>query len=45
MNFVVKLSKLGNLATKEVFDSIIVIINKLLKYAIIVPFKEIYKAD
>lgn len=44
MDFVVKLLKLKDLVTGNTFNSIIVIINKLIKYAIIIPYKEIYKA-
>ena len=45
MDFVVKLLKSRDPATQDTFDSIIVIVNKLTKYTIIVPFKEPYKAD
>ena len=45
MDFVVKLPKSKDPATQDTFDSIIVIVNKLTKYAIMVPFKESYKAD
>jgi len=30
---------------KDVFNSIIVIINKLIKYAIMIPYEETYKVD
>ncbi len=30
---------------KNIFNSIIVIINKLIKYAIMIPYKETYKVD
>jgi len=30
---------------KEVYNVIIVIVNKLTKYIIIIPFKETYKVD
>ena len=45
MDFVVKLPKSKDPATQDVFDSIMVIVDKLTKYAIMVPFKESYKAD
>ena len=45
MDFVVKLLKSKDPATQDAFDSIIVIVDKLTKYTIIVPFKESYKAD
>ena len=45
MDFVVKLLKSKDPVTQDTFDSIIVIVNKLTKYTIIVPFKESYKAD
>ena len=41
----VKLLKLRDLVIKDKFDLIIVIIDKLTKYAIIILFKELYKAD
>jgi len=45
MDFVIKLPKSKNPVTKDVFDSIMVIINKLIKYAIMIYYKETYKAD
>ncbi len=45
MNFIIKLLKLRDLVIKDVFDLIIVIINKLIIYAIIIPYKETYKVD
>ena len=45
MDFVVKLPKSKDPVTQDAFDSIIVIVDKLTKYTIIVPFKESYKAD
>ena len=45
MDFVVKLPKSKDPATQDAFDSIMVIVDKLTKYAIMVPFKESYKAD
>ncbi len=45
MNFVIKLLKLKDLITLEIFNSIIVIYNKFSKYTIIIFIKEIYKAE
>ena len=45
MDFVVKLPPSKDPAIQDAFDSIIVIVDKLTKYAIMVPFKETYKAD
>ena len=45
MDFIVKLLKSKDLITAEIYDAIIVIVNRLIKYAIIVPFKEKYKVD
>ncbi len=44
MDFVVKLPELKDPVTGGTFNSIIVIINKLIKYIILIPYKEIYKA-
>ncbi len=45
MDFIIKLLKLRDLVIKDVFDLIIIIINKLIKYAIMIPYKETYKVD
>ncbi len=45
MDFIIKLLKSKDLVTKDVFNSIIVIINKLIKYAIMIYYKETYKVD
>ncbi len=45
MDFVIKLLKLKDPVTKDIFNSIIVIVNKLTKYTIIVPYKKTYKVD
>ncbi len=45
MDFIIKLLKLRDLVTKDIFNSIIVIINKLIKYIIMIPYKETYKVD
>ena len=42
MNFITKLLKSKDLIIIEVYNTIIVIIDKLIKYAIILPFKEKY---
>jgi len=44
MDFVVKLLELKDLVTGGTFNSIVVIIDKLIKYIILIPYKEIYKA-
>ena len=45
MDFIVKLSKLKDPATGEVYDSIMVIVDKFIKYAIMVLFKENFNAE
>jgi hypothetical protein len=45
MNFIIKLSKLMNLATKDRYDSILVMIDKLIKYSHIIACKEKFKAE
>ena len=45
IDYIVKLLRLKDPVTGDIFNSIIVIIDKLTKYTIIVPFKELYKAD
>ncbi len=40
MNFIIKLPKLTNLATKKRYDSILVMIDKLIKYSYIIACKE-----
>ncbi len=40
MNFIIKLLKLTNLATRDRYDSILIIINKLIKYLHIIACKE-----
>ncbi len=44
MDFVIKLLKSKDLVIGNTFNSIIVIIDKLTKYAILIPYKETYKA-
>ena len=45
MNFVIKLLKFKNLTTNEVYDSIMIIVNKLIKYFIMILFKKMYTAE
>ncbi len=45
IDFIIKLLRLKDLVTGDTFNSIIVIINKLIKYIILIPYKEIYKVD
>jgi len=40
MNFIIKLLKLTNLATRDKYNSILVIIDKLIKYSHIIACKE-----
>ena len=42
MNFIVNLPKLKDLAIRNTFNSILIIINRLTKYFYIIPFKEMY---
>ncbi len=43
MDFIIKLLELKDLVIKDTFNLIIVIINKLIKYIILIPYKETYK--
>ena len=45
MNFVIKLLKFKNFITNEVYNSIMMIVNKLTKYFIMILFKETYMAE
>ena len=45
MDFITKLPKSGDPVSKEKYDTIIVIVDKLTKYSILILFKETYKAD
>jgi hypothetical protein len=45
MNFIIKLSKSANSATEDKYDSILVIINKLIKYSHIIAYKEKFTAE
>ncbi len=40
MNFIIKLSKLTNLATRNKYNSILIIIDKLIKYSHIIACKK-----
>ena len=42
MNFIIKLPLLINPIIKEIYDSIIIVVNRYTKYFIIIPFKEEY---
>ena len=44
MDFIIKLLELKDLISKDAFDSILVIVNRLTKYFYIILFKEIYIA-
>ncbi len=44
MDFVIKLLELRDPVIRDTFNLIIVIINKLIKYIILIPYKETYKA-
>ncbi len=44
MDFIVKLPELKDLVIGGTFNLIIVIIDKLIKYIILIPYKETYKA-
>ena len=45
MNFIIKLSKSEKFVTKEIYDSILMIIDKLIKYSHLISFKKLYSAD
>ena len=45
MDFITKLLKSKDLIITEVYDAIIVIVDRLTKYAIMLPFKEKYNAE
>ena len=45
MDFITKLPKSKDPTTTEIYDAIIVIVDRLTKYAIILPFKEKYNAE
>ena len=45
MDFIIKLLKSRDPVTGDIFNSIIVIIDKLTKYTILIPYKETYKVN
>ena len=45
MNFIIKLSESEELITEVTYDSILMIIDKLIKYSHLISFKESYSAD
>ncbi len=45
MDFIIKLPQLVNPVTNNKYDLIIVIVDKLTKYTIIIPYKESYNAS
>ena len=45
IDFIVKLLKLTHLVTKEKYDLILIVVDKLTKYSLIIPFKESYNAE
>ena len=45
MDFIIKLPRLVNPVTNDKYDLIIVIVDKLTKYTIIIPYKESYNAS
>ena len=44
IDFIIKLLKLVYLVTKKIYDLILVVVDKLIKYSLIIPFKEGYNA-
>ena len=45
MDFITKLPKSNNPVTKIIYNSIMVIVDRFMKYLIVVPFKETYTAE
>ena len=45
MNFIIKLSKSEKFVTEEIYDSILMIIDKFIKYSHLISFKELYLTD
>ena len=45
MDFIIKLLKLKDPLTKEEYDAILVIVDRLTKYSYLIPFKETYTAE
>ena len=45
MDFIVKLLKLKDPITKEEYDAILILMDRLIKYSHMIPFKEKYTAE
>ena len=45
MDFIVKLPKSTHPVTKDKYDSILIIVDKLTKYSLIILFKKLYTAE
>ena len=45
IDFIVKLPKLTHLVTKDKYNSILVVVDKLTKYSLIILFKKSYNAE
>ena len=45
MNFIIKLSKSEKTVTEMIYDSILLIIDRFIKYSHLISFKESYSAD
>ena len=45
MDFIIKLPKLKDPLTKEDYDAILIIVDRLTKYSHLIPFKETYTAE
>ena len=45
MDFIIKLPESIDLVSKNKFDSIIVMVDRLIKYSILIPFKEAFSVE
>ena len=45
MDFIIKLLKSIHLVTKEKYDLILVVVDKLIKYSLLILFKESYNTE
>ena len=45
IDFIIKLLKLAHLVIQEKYDLILVVVDKLTKYSLIIPFKENYNVE
>ena len=45
MNFIIKLSKSEKFITEMIYNNILMIIDKFIKYSYLIPFKKSYSAD